>query len=95
MTCVACSGSIERLIHNEFDKKSLVTVSIVLLTNKMFCTFEAHVFNDKKVTPEMICEEVDMIGFECCLISITEMKGEEQLNKKKEKLVSKSALPKC
>ena len=88
MTCVACSSSIERLIHNEFDKKSLITVSIVLLTNKMFCTFESHVFKDKHVTPEMICDEVDMIGFECQLISITEMKGEEQLAKKKKKLVS-------
>ena len=77
MTCVACSGSIERLIHNEFDKKSLISVSIVLLTNKMFCTFDAHVFKDKEVTPEMVCEEVDGIGFECGLISITEMKGEE------------------
>ena len=88
MTCVACSNSIERLIHNEFDKKCMVSVTIILLTNKMYCTFESHVFNDKKVTPEIICEEVDMIGFECHLISITEMKGEEQLKKKKEKLVS-------
>ena len=65
MTCVACSSSIERCIHKNFDQKHLVTVSIVLLTNKMFCTFEAHVFHDKVVTPEMICEEVDCIGFEC------------------------------
>lgn len=77
MTCVACSSSIERLIHNQFDKRNLVSVSIVLLTNKMFCTFEAHVFHDKIVTPEMVCEEVDCIGFECQLLSITEMKGEE------------------
>jgi hypothetical protein len=33
----------------------------------------------------MICEEVEMIGFDCSLISITEMKGENQLAKKKEK----------
>ena len=92
MTCVACSSSIERLIHNQFDKRSLVSVSIVLLTNKMFCTFEAHVFHDKIVTPEMVCEEVDCIGFECQLISITEMKGEEQLAKKRRKLVSPPTL---
>ncbi len=65
MTCVACSSSIERLIRNSFGNRSLVSVSIVLLTNKMFCTFEAHIFHDKKVTPEMVCEEVDCIGFEC------------------------------
>lgn len=92
MTCVACSSSIERLIHNEFDQKSLITVSIVLLTNKMFATFEANVFKDKLVTPEMICDEVDMIGFECQLISITEMKGEELLAKNKKKLVSSNFL---
>ena len=44
MTCVACSGSIERLMHNEFDNLKMVSVSIVLLTNKMFATFEAQVF---------------------------------------------------
>jgi|694.fasta_scaffold104927_5 hypothetical protein len=54
----------------------------------MFCTFEADVFKNKLVTPEMICDEVDMIGFECQLISITEMKGEEQLAKRKRRLVS-------
>lgn len=88
MSCVACTSSIERCIHKNFDGRHLVTVSIVLLTNKMFCTFEAHVFHDKVVTPEMVCEEVDGIGFECQLISITEMKGEEQLAKQKKKLVS-------
>ena len=35
MTCVACSGSIERLMHNQFDAKGMESVSIVLLTHKM------------------------------------------------------------
>lgn len=51
MTCVACSGSIERLMHNSFDEKEMVKVSIVLLTHKMVASFPQHVFNNKKVTP--------------------------------------------
>ena len=36
MTCVACSSSVERLMHNEFDSRGMVSVTIVLLTHKMF-----------------------------------------------------------
>lgn len=39
MTCVACSSSIERLMHNTFDAKGMASVSIVLLTHKMVATF--------------------------------------------------------
>lgn len=39
MTCVACSNSIERLMHNSFDAKDMQSVSIVLLTHKMVTTF--------------------------------------------------------
>ena len=39
MTCVACSSSIERLMHNQFDKKGMESVSIVLLTHKMQALF--------------------------------------------------------
>ena len=39
MTCVACSSSIERLMHNEFDGKGMKSVSIVLLTCKMTAIF--------------------------------------------------------
>lgn len=39
MTCVACSSSIERLMHNSFDAKGMASVSIVLLTHKMVATF--------------------------------------------------------
>lgn len=88
MSCVACTGSIERLVKTTFGSHGLVTCSIVLLTSKMFCTFEAVVFHDKEVTPEKVCEEVEAIGFSCSLISITEMKGEEQLAKKRKKQVS-------
>ena len=44
MTCVACSSSIERLMHNEFDQKGLVSASVVLLTHKLTTTFKAQVF---------------------------------------------------
>ena len=51
MTCVACSGSIERLMHNSFDSKGMTSVSIVLLTHKMLATFPINVFEEKTVTP--------------------------------------------
>ena len=65
MTCVNCSSSIERMMHNEFDDKGLKKVSIVLLTHKMTATFTAIAFKEKTVTPDAICEEVEMIGFDC------------------------------
>ena len=73
MTCVACSSSIERLMHNEFDGKGMVSVAIVLLTHKMTATFEAKRFSKKEVTPDMICDEIDMIGFEAELAGMTEI----------------------
>jgi len=73
MTCVACSGSIERLMHNEFDQKGLKSVSIALLTHKMQTTFHSSVFERKEVTPDLICEEIDCIGFGCELLTITEL----------------------
>ena len=78
MTCVACSSSIERLMHNEFDSKGMISVCIVLLTHKMTLQLKSEVFNSKTVTPEMICDEVEMIGFECELLGISEIKQDEQ-----------------
>ena len=55
MTCVACSGSIERLITNEFTNKGLLKQHVGLLTHKMEVTFKQDAFISRKVTPEMIC----------------------------------------
>jgi hypothetical protein len=64
-------------MNEEFSSKQLVSVTIILLTHKMVATFEASVFHDKQVTPEMVCEVIESIGFNCTLVSITELKGEE------------------
>ena len=80
MTCVACSSSIERLMHNQFDQKEMQEVSIVLLTHKMIASFPQRVFNAKTVTPEIICNTVLMIGFGCELLSMTEITEEERKN---------------
>ena len=69
MTCVACSSSVERLMHNEFDSKGMVKVSIVLLTHKMKVSFDSS----SAVTSDDICEEVEMIGFDCNLIQLSEI----------------------
>jgi hypothetical protein len=50
--------------------------AIALLTHKMTVTFKRSAFIEKLVTPEIICDEVDMIGFECALMSITEINAE-------------------
>ena len=80
MTCVACSGSIERLMHNSFDAKGMVKVSIVLLTHKMQVTFPQYVFDEKTVTPAIICNTVLMIGFSCELLGMTEISPEQRKN---------------
>ena len=80
MTCVACSGSVERLMHNSFDKKEMVSVSIVLLTHKMIATFPQRVFTEKTVTPESICSAVFMIGFGCSLLGMTEICQDNRKN---------------
>ena len=86
MTCVACSGSIERLMHNEFDSKGMKSVAIVLLTHKMTTVFDASSFTTKKVTPEMICDEIDMIGFGAELNGMVEISAEDNQPNKKHKI---------
>ena len=81
MTCVACSGSIERLMHSSFDTKGMHEVSIVLLMHKMVVTFDLQTYEKKEITPEEICEEVEMIGFDCELTHISEIQQETQKRK--------------
>ena len=64
-------------MHNEFDDKGMTSVSIVLLTHKMTATFEAIRFTTKQVTPELVCDEVEQIGFDCELAGITEISAED------------------
>ena len=73
MTCVACSSTIERLMHSQFDTKGMTKVSIVLLTHKMQTIFHKKFFDDKIVTPEMICEKVDCVGFGCEFLAMNEI----------------------
>jgi hypothetical protein len=73
MTCVACSGAIERLMNNEFKKRGMVDLQIALLTHKMTVSFEQSFFTEKTLTTDMICDEVEMIGFGCELLTITEI----------------------
>ena len=80
MTCVACSGSIERLMHNCYDSKGMTKVSIVLLTHKMVATFPQAIFDAKTVTPTTICDAVEMIGFGCELLGMTEITEDNRVN---------------
>lgn len=85
MTCVACSGSIERLITNEFTSKGLLQQHVGLLTHKMILTFKSDAFITKKVTPEMICSEIEDIGFGCELLSIVELSAQLTAAKKRKR----------
>ena len=51
-------------------------MSIVLLTHKMNVVFEAVKFSKKEITPEMICEMIDCIGFGAKLSGMSEMSAE-------------------
>jgi len=64
-------------MHNEYDSKGMISVTIVLLTHKMTAQFEAVRFNSKEITPDMICDEVEMVGFDCELAGITEISPED------------------
>jgi hypothetical protein len=57
-------------MHTEFDKKKMKECQLALLTHKMNLTFAASVFLNKEVTPEGICDEVEMIGFGCELLNM-------------------------
>ena len=60
-------------MHNEFDSKGMISVAIVLLTHKMTAVFEADRFSKKEITPDMICDEIDCIGFGATLSGMTEI----------------------
>ena len=71
MTCVACSSSIERLMHSKYDSQGMKSVAIVLLTHKMTATFDSNE-DVERVNPEKICQSVLSIGFGCSLLRISE-----------------------
>ena len=60
-------------MHSEFDSKGMISVAIVLLTHKMTAVFEADKFSKKEITPDMICDEIDCIGFGATLSGMTEI----------------------
>lgn len=82
MTCVACSGAIERGMKNEFSDKGLVfddktkthAVSVILLMHKMKITFHKGKAEQSKVTPSKIADEVEDLGFGAELINTTELR---------------------
>ncbi len=72
MTCVACSRTIENAMTTEFQPKGLLSVQIALLTHKMRMVFNADSYTAHSITPELICEEVDMVGFRAELLEMIE-----------------------
>jgi hypothetical protein len=55
----------------------------------MNASFNSSVFLNKEVTPEIICDEVEMIGFGCELLNIVEMNEKDHSTVKKRKNMKK------
>ena len=72
MTCVNCSNTIENAMKLEYESKGLISVKIALLTHKMRITFDMKIYQESQITPEMICEEVEMVGFGIELLEVIE-----------------------
>ena len=93
MTCVACSGAIERGMKITFDSKGLIEICVALLVHKMTISFRADEIDKQQITPEIICEEVEDIGFGCEWLNTFEFHNDARTNTKKKntELKSKSA----
>ena len=82
MTCVACSGAIERGMKNEFKDKGLIyeeskkefAVNVILLMHKMKIVFWKEKAKDCKITARKIADEVEDLGFGAELINQNEIK---------------------
>ena len=67
-------------MHNSFDAKGMQSVSIILLTHKMQAKFPQFAFESKLITPQVICDCVEMIGFGCELLGMAEISHEQRKN---------------
>ena len=80
MTCVACSRTIENAMTGEYESKGLISVQIALLTHKMRIVFNYDLYTSNALTPEIIKDEVEMVGFSADLLEIIENNQEDLLN---------------
>jgi hypothetical protein len=69
MTCVNCSNTIENALLSEYSVKGLKTVQIALLTHKMKVIFSMKGYIEHKMSPDLIKDEVEMVGFGAEFIS--------------------------
>jgi hypothetical protein len=56
----------------------------------MSVTFDSSLFTGKIVTPEEICDEVDMIGFGCELLNVVEVNRRDPSSVKKRRKFMKT-----
>ncbi len=76
MTCVACSGAIEKGLTHEFKNKGLIEdqgVSVVLLMHKMRVSLYKEKALENKIDPEAIANEVEDLGFGAEIIGTHEI----------------------
>lgn len=81
MTCVACSGAIEKGLTFEFKDKGLIEeqgVSVVLLMHKMRVSLYKQKALLNKIDPVAIANEVEDLGFGAELIGTHEIEADAQ-----------------
>ena len=76
MSCVNCSNNIERKMRGAYEEKEMQSINIILLVHKMLTRFPQHIFDDRIVTPQQICEFVQSIGFGCSLLGMSQIAKE-------------------
>lgn len=64
----------------EYESKGLISVQIALLTHKMRIVFNYDLYTSNALTPEIIKDEVELVGFSADLLEIIENNQEDLLN---------------
>ena len=76
MTCVNCTNTIEGAMNNEYQGKGMKKVQIALLTHKMRIVFDLKSYHENQITPDVIKDEVEMVGFGAELLEVVEINNE-------------------
>ena len=67
-------------MRGAFEDKEMESIDIILLVHKMLVCFPQQVFDERIVTPQLICEFVKGIGFGCSLLGMSEIVNEGRRN---------------
>jgi len=75
-----------------FDPKGLLEICVALLVHKMTISFRADEIDKQQITPEIICDEVESIGFGCEWLNTFEFHTDARTNTKKKNTEKKKLI---